>query len=74
MSSYSLRMDDVLKSTLEKRAKETGKSLNQLLVDYINLARTMDKYVSPESQVLIKRAKGFDADQPILIPVSEMIG
>ena len=74
MSTYSLRMDDDLKRRLEARAKEKDKSLNQLLVDYINLGRTMDKYVSPDSQVVVKHATGFPPDQPVLIPVSEMLG
>ena len=74
MSTYSLRIDNDLKARLEKRAKESNKSLNQLLVEYINIGRTLDKYVDKDSQVLVKHATGFAPDQPILIPVSEMLG
>ena len=74
MSTFSLRIDDGLKAQLEARAKAANKSLNQLLTDYINVGRTLDKYVSSDSQVLVKKAVGFDANQPVLIPVAEMLG
>jgi hypothetical protein len=74
MTTFSLRIDDSLKAVLEARAKKSGKSLNQLLIDYITIGRTLDKYIDKNSEVLIKRAKGIEPNQPIILPVADILG
>lgn len=73
MAAFNLRMDDNFKITLEKLAKEKGKSVNELINNYLRLGKLIDSYTMDQSQFLIKDAKGYP-DETVIVPVQDIIG
>ncbi|MEO1133277.1 MAG: DUF6364 family protein [Cyanobacteria bacterium J06639_1] len=67
-AKFNLRLDETLKNQLQAHAERRGKSLNQLLSDYLQYSSLLDKLTDENSQVVIKRAKGYDENQEVVVP------
>ena len=67
-------MDDNFKSQLDALAKEKGKSVNELIINYLRLGKMVDHYTDKSSIVSIRGAVGFEKDQPVIVPVKEIVG
>lgn len=72
MASFKMTMDENLKGKLEKRAKELGKSLSELINDYIQIGKAIDLNTTPESIVIIEKSKVVPNDK-LLVPIQELL-
>lgn len=53
-------------------ALKEGKTLEEVIHDVLRIGCMVSRYVGPESQVIVNRAKGFDDNAQVLLPVHGM--
>ena len=75
MNTFTLRLPQDTKEKLEKTAKTRGKSVSQVIQDYLDVGFMLDKYTKNDSEVIVSNPAGTsDPDKDVILPVRDLMG
>lgn len=71
-NAITVRISEDYRKEIDAIAIREGKTLNEVINNFLKIGSLMSKYVDQDSQVIVKHAKGFNENEQILLPVYEM--
>jgi uncharacterized protein (DUF1778 family) len=69
----ALRVNPDFKAKLRAIAKAQNKSLNQVAYNILTAGVLLEDLVDQESQVIIRKAKGYEENQEVIVPMQEIL-
>jgi hypothetical protein len=71
-NAFTVRVSDSFKNELEEYSKKRKISVSEAISDLLKVGTLMNRYVDKDTQVILKKAKGFKEDEQLILPVSEL--
>jgi hypothetical protein len=71
-NAITVRVSDDYRKEIDAIALREGKSINEVINNFLKIGSLVSKYVDQDSQVIVKHAKGFDDNEQVLLPIYEM--
>lgn len=71
-NAITVRVSEDYRKEIDAIALKEGKSVNEVINNFLKIGSLVSKYVDQNSQVIVKHAKGFNENEQILLPVHEM--
>ncbi len=71
-NAFTVRVSDSFKKELEDYSNKRNISVSEAINDLLKVGTLMNRYVDKDTQVILKKAKGFKDDEQLILPVSEL--